>query len=109
MAVTGSRCSCDGSTTNSRDRWSDLASDSLSPVALDVDTPHAVLVLIPAVSDAEAVVPVEVPRCLETDPLPSPTCSARWPADLDRPPPRDTDSLRATETASEAEPPAVLV
>jgi hypothetical protein len=33
----------------------------LSPVAREVDSPQAVLVLIPAVSEADVVVPDEVP------------------------------------------------
>ena len=109
MAVTGSRCSSDASITNSRDRCSDLASDSLSPVAREVDTPHAVLVVIPAVSDAESVVPHEVPCCAEADPLPSPSGSTPRLADLDRAVPCDTDSFAAVETATEAESPTVLV
>ena len=61
IAVTGSRCNSDGSTTSSRERCSERASDSLSPAAREVETPHAVLVLIPVVSDVDSVVPHEVP------------------------------------------------
>ena len=71
MAVVGSRCSSDGSTRSSRERCSERASDSLSPVAREVDTPQAVLVLIPSVSETDSLVPCDVPV---------------WP-DRDRPPP----------------------
>src|SRR5450756_1344060 len=109
MAVSGSRCSSDGSTTSSRERCSDRASDSLSPVARDVDRPHAVLVLMPAVSDADSLVPRVVPVCVETDPLaPSASGNPRF-AGRDWPPPLELDSLSEVETAAEAESPAVLV
>ena len=68
--MTGSRCSSDGSTTSSRERCSERASDSLSPAAREVDRPHAVLVLIPVVSEADSDVPREVPDCAERDPPP---------------------------------------
>ena len=69
--MVGSRCSSDGSTRSSRERCSERASDSLSPVAREVDTPQAVLVLIPSVSETDSLVPCDVPV---------------WP-DRDRPPP----------------------
>src|SRR5260370_42658839 len=51
IALAGSCCSSCCSTRNSRERCMARASDSLSPVALDVVMPHAVLVLIPALTD----------------------------------------------------------
>jgi hypothetical protein len=108
MAVTGSRCSSAGSTTSSRERWSERASDSLSPVAREVDTPHAVLVLMPAVSEADADVPHEVPDCEERVPPPR-SGSTPPPAGLDLPVPVDRDSLSEVDVADEAESPTVLV
>ena len=67
MAVVGSRCSSDGSTRSSRERCSERASDSLSPVAREVDTPQAVLVLIPEVSETDSLVPCDVPDCADRD------------------------------------------
>jgi hypothetical protein len=108
IAVAGSRCSSDGSTTNSLDRWSDLASDSLSPVAREVERPQAVLVLIPAVSEADAEVLRDVPACAERD---APPASGRTPgaAEWLRPVPVDRESLSDAEAAAEAESPTVLV
>src|SRR6478736_4155110 len=101
MAVTGSRCNSDGSTTNSRERCSDRASDSLSPVAREVDTPHAVLAAIPVVSDADSDVPQEAPACDERDPPPR-SGSTPPPDGLVRPVPVDDDSLVDVEVAAEA-------
>ena len=70
MAVVGSRCSSDGSTSSSRERWRERASDSLSPVAREVDTPQAVLVLIPSVSETDSLVPCDVPLWPDRDPPP---------------------------------------
>ena len=67
IAVTGSRCSSDGSTTSSRERCSERASDSLSPVAREVDSPQAVLVLIPVVSESDSLVPRERPAWVDRD------------------------------------------
>ena len=108
IAVTGSRWSSAASTTNSRERCSDRASDSLSPVARDVDTPHAVLVLIPVVSDVESEVPQDVPAWEDRDPPPR---SGRTPLPdgLVRPVPTDRDSLLDVDVAEEAESPTVLV
>src|SRR3984885_2770602 len=92
MAVTGSRCSSDGSTTSSRERCSDRASDSLSPAAREVDTPHAVLVLMPAVSDTDRVVPHDAPACGRARPVPV-----------------ERDSLSDEDAAAETESPTVLV
>src|SRR3984957_19849417 len=107
MAVTGSRCSSDGSTTSSLERCRDRASDSLSPVAREVDTPHAVLVLIPVVSEVDSLVPQEVPACAERDALPergrTPPPERDWPVPVDR------VSLSEVDVASEAESPTVLV
>src|ERR1700681_3180526 len=105
MAVSGSRCSSAGSTTSSRDRCRDRASDSLSPVARDVDTPHAVLVLMPAVSEADSLVPHVVPVCLEIDPPPLPPlpparANPRHVA-RDCPSLLELDSLSEVETAAE--------
>jgi hypothetical protein len=108
IAVTGSRCSSDGSTTSSRERCSDRASDSLSPVAREVDMPHAVLVLIPVVSEADSDVPQEAPACDERDPPPW-SGSTPPPEGLVRPVPVDDDSLLDVEVAVEAESPTVLV
>jgi len=108
MAVTGSRCSSDGSTTSSRERCNDRASDSLSPAAREVDTPHAVLVLIPVVSEADSDVPREVPDCAERDPPPR-SGSTPPPDGLVRPVPVDRDSLSDVDVADEAESPTVLV
>jgi hypothetical protein len=72
MAVVGSRCSSDGSTRSSRERCRERASDSLSPVAREVDSPQAVLAVIPSVSETDSLVPCDVPL---------------W-ADRDRPPPK---------------------
>ncbi|MGH2929255.1 MAG: hypothetical protein ACRDL8_13715, partial [Solirubrobacteraceae bacterium] len=104
MAVTGSRCSSDGSTTSSRERCSERASDSLSPAAREVDTPHAVLVLIPVVSEADSDVPREVPDCAERDP-PPPSGSTPAPDGLVLPVPVDRDSLSEVDVADEAESP----
>jgi hypothetical protein len=108
MAVTGSRCSSDGSTTSSRERCSERASDSLSPAARDVDKPHAVLVLIPSVSDVDCVVPHDVPACAERDPPPRSGMTPP-PAGLVRPVPAELDWLLDQEAAPEADSPTVLV
>src|SRR5208337_5159477 len=52
IALAGSCWSSCCSTRNSRERCKASASDSLSPVALDVVTPHAVLVLTPVLTDS---------------------------------------------------------
>src|SRR5260370_33475014 len=52
IALAGSCCSSCCSTRNSRERCMARASDSLSPVALDVVMPHAVLVLMPVLTDS---------------------------------------------------------
>src|ERR1700760_3719977 len=106
MALAGSRCSSAGSTTSSRGPCRERASDSLSPVARDVDSPQAVLVLIPVVSETDSVVPDDVPVWAERDPPPP---SGRTPAGLDVPVPSDRESLAATEPATELESPTVLV
>src|ERR1700685_3570556 len=107
MAVTGSRWSSVGSTTSSRERCRDRASDSLSPVAREVDTPHAVLVLIPVVSEVDSLVPHEVPSCVERDALPE--TGRTPPAERDRPVPVDRVSLSEVDVAAEEESPTVLV
>jgi hypothetical protein len=108
MAVAGSRCSSDGSTMSSRERCNERASDSLSPVAREVDTPQAVLVLMPVVSEADSDVPHELPDCDERDPPPR---SGRTPAPegLVRPVPAERDSLSEVDVEAEAESPTVLV
>jgi hypothetical protein len=108
MAVTGRRCSSDGSTTSSRERCSERASDSLSPAAREVETPHAVLVLIPVVSEADSDVPDDVPDCEELDPPPR-SGSTPPPDGLVRPTPVDRDSLSEVDVADEEESPTVLV
>jgi hypothetical protein len=107
IAVTGSRCSSDGSTRSSRERCSERASDSLSPVAREVDKPHAVLVAIPVVSEADSEVPHEVPDWEDRDPPRSGSTPA--PDGLVRPVPADHDSLSEVDEAAEAESPTVLV
>jgi hypothetical protein len=72
-----------------------------------VDTPQAVLVLIPAVSDSDSDVPRDLPVSPERA-LP-PNGSKLLSADLEWPLPRDLDSLSELEAATEAEPPTVLV
>lgn len=109
MAVGGSRWSSAGSTTTSRDRCRDRASDSLSPVAREVDTPHAVLVLMPAVSEVDSLVPQVVPVWVETEPPAPPGRAKPRSVARDRPPPRELDSLPETDTAAESESPTVLV
>jgi len=108
--VTGSRCSSDGSTTSSRDRCSDLASDSLSPVAREVDTPHAVLAAIPAVSETDSFVPEAVLACVDREP-PALGDSGSTPAPLwlDRPVPSDRDAFIPADAAAEKVSPTVLV
>src|SRR5215469_12863813 len=59
MALAGSCWSSCCSTRNSRDRCSARARDSLSLVALEVVNPHAVPVLIPALTDSDSLVPRE--------------------------------------------------
>lgn len=108
MAVGGSRWSSAASTTTSRDRWRERASDSLSPVARDVEVPHAVLVLMPEVSEVDSLVPHVVPVWVETEP-PAPGCAKPRSVARDRPPPRELDSLSEVETAAERESPTVLV
>src|SRR6266700_7805010 len=109
MAVSGSRCSSAGSTTTSRERCMDRASDSLSPVARDVDTPHAVLAAMPAVSEADSLVPHVEPACVEVDPPPTPASANPRSVAWDRPLPLELDSLSEVDTAAEAESPTVLV
>ena len=108
IAVAGSRCSSDGSTTSSRERCSERASDSLSPVAREVDTPHAVLTEIPVVSEADSEVPHEVPDWEDRDPPPR-SGSTPAPDGLVRPVPADLDSLPEVDAAAETESPTVLV
>jgi hypothetical protein len=72
-----------------------------------VDTPHAVLVLIPEVSDCDSDVPRDLPVSPERV-LP-PNGSKLLSADLEWPLPRDLDSLSELEAATEPEPPTVLV
>src|ERR1700735_548009 len=107
MAVAASRCSSDGSTTSSRERCNERASDSLSPAAREVETPQAVLVLIPVVSEADSDVPYEVPDCEERDPPPR-SGSTPPPDGLVRPTPVDRDSLSEVDVAGEEEAPTVL-
>jgi hypothetical protein len=73
-----------------------------------VDTPHAVLVLIPAVSDADRVVPHDAPACAECEPPPR-SGSTPPPAGLARPVPVERDSLPDQDAATELESPTVLV
>ena len=73
-----------------------------------VDTPQAVLVLMPAVSDCDSDVPRELPVSPERV-LPPPNGSKLLSADLEWPLPRDLDSLSELEAATAAEPPTVLV
>ena len=108
MAVTGSRCSSDGSTTSSRERCSDRASDSLSPVAREVDSPQAVLVLIPAVSETDSLVPREVPACADRD-RPPPKGMTPAPGPREYPVPSEVDTLSLVDAAAETESPTVLV
>jgi hypothetical protein len=108
MPVTGSRCSSDGSTTSSRDRCRERASDSLSPVAREVDSPQAVLVLIPAVSETDSLVPREVPVCPDRD-RPPPRGMTPAPGVREYPVPSEVDSLSLVDEAAETESPAVLV
>ena len=108
MAVVGSRCSSDGSTTSSRERCRDRASDSLSPVAREVDVPQAVLVLIPAVSETDSLVPRDVPACAERD-RPPPNGVTPAPAAWEYPVPSEVDSLSLVDAAAETESPTVLV
>jgi len=56
MALAGSCWSSCCSTRNSRERCRARASDSLSPAALEVVIPHAVLVLTPSLSDSLSLV-----------------------------------------------------
>src|ERR1700728_2980529 len=108
MAVTGSCCSSDGSTTSSRERCSDRASDSLSPVAREVDSPQAVLVLIPEVIETDSLVPREVPACAELD-RPPPKGMTPPPGDREYPVPSEVDRLSLVDVAAETESPTVLV
>ena len=63
IALAGSCCSSCCSTRNSRERCRASASDSLSPAALDVVIPHAVLVLTLALTDSLSLVLRESPVC----------------------------------------------
>ena len=99
----GSRCSSEASTRNSLERCRDCASDWLSPAASVVDTPQAVLVLIPAVSDGDSDVPRDLPVSPER--VRPPNGSKLLSADREWPLPRDHDSLSELEAATEAEPP----
>src|SRR5215472_15423075 len=106
IAVGGSRCSSEASARNSLERCRDCASDWLSPVASVVDTPQAVLVLMPVVSDCD--VPCDLPVSPERV-LPPANGSKLLSAELEWPLPRDADSLSELEAETEAEPPTVLV
>src|ERR1700727_421163 len=108
MAVVGSRCSSDGSTSSSRERWRERASDSLSPVAREVDTPQAVLVLIPSVSETDSLVPCEVPVWPDRDRPPPNGVTPAAPA-CEQPLPSDVDELSLVDDAAVLESPTVLV
>jgi hypothetical protein len=109
IALAGSCWSWCCSTRNSLDRWSAWANDSLSPVAWDVVIPHAVLVLIPALTDRLSPLPRDSLVCALREvlagqgaiPLPG----------LARPDeaPRVEPSLVDHDPATELTDPAVLV
>jgi hypothetical protein len=86
----------------------DCASDSLSPAARLVDIPHAVLVLIPAVSDSDWLDPCDLLVSADRD-EPPPNGRKLLGVERDCPLPRDSDSLPVAEVASEADSPTVLV
>src|SRR5215472_4406173 len=105
-ALGGSCCSSWASTRNSRERCAVVPSDSLSPIARDVLTPHDVLVLIPSVIDSESLVPCDS----LTSRLPDPVRGANGAAPLvvwPRPRLRPDVSLRDTEAAQESAVPTV--
>ena len=109
IALTGSCWSSYCSTRNSRDRCRARARDWLSPVAREVVTPHAVLVLIPVLTDSVSLVPRESLAWTVRERLPRDGSSV-LPVSL-RPHPvlRVVPSLADHDSASELVEPAVLV
>src|SRR5580704_11967694 len=108
IALAGSCWSSCCSTRNSRDRCSARARDSLSPVALDVVIPHAVLVLIPALTDSDSLVPRESLAWVLRDRVPR--HGSRPPASVrPRPVLRAVPSVADHDVASELTEPVVLV
>src|SRR5260370_20961606 len=108
IALAGSCWSSCCSTRNSRERCMARASDSLSPVALDVVMPHAVLVLMPALTDSLSPMLRESLVCTLREKL-ARAGSSRLPPSL-RPCPAlpDDPSLADHEVASAFADPLVL-
>src|SRR5579862_54809 len=105
IALTGSCWSWCCSTRNSLDRCSARASDSLSPVAVDVVIPHAVLALMPSLTDSLTPLPRDVPACALREKLAG---QGPWPVQPE-PVPRLEPSLVDHESATELTEPVVLV
>src|SRR5580693_507507 len=109
IAVGGSRWSSLASTRNSRERWTDLARDSLPLVAAEVDSPQAVLAEIPAVTDSVALVPLEVPDSPPRDMLELANGTKLLSLERPRLVPRDVESLADSDVPSDTLSPTVLV
>ena len=108
IALAGSCWSSCCSTRNSRERCRPRASDSLSPVALDVVIPQAVLVLTLALTDSLSLVLYESPVWTLREKL-ARDGSSRLPSLWPCPVLRDRPSLSDHEVAVELAEPVVLV
>ena len=108
IALAGSCWSSCCSTRNSRERCSARARVSLSPVALDVVIPHAVLVLTLVLTDSLSLVLCESPVWTLREKL-ARDGSSRLPSLWPCPVLRDRPSLCDHEVAVEFAAPVVLV
>src|SRR5437588_5955578 len=108
IALVGSCWSSCCSTRNSRERCRARASDSLSPVALDVVIPHAVLALTPALTDSLSLMLRESLVWMLREKL-ARDGSSRLPSLRPCPVLRDNPSLADHEAATELTDPVVLV
>src|SRR6266851_10061343 len=108
IALAGSCCSSCCSTRNSRERCRARASDSLSPVALEVVIPHAVLALTPALTDSLSLVLRESLVWMLREKL-ARDGSSRLPSLRPCPVLRDNPSLADHDAATELTDPVVLV
>src|SRR5580658_2421716 len=108
IALAGSCWSWCCSTRNSRERCMARASDSLSPVALEVVIPHAVLVLMPVLTESLSPVLHESPAWTLRENVPragSTPPASLWPCPLLR----EVPSLVDHDVAVELTEPVVLV
>src|SRR5580704_7139158 len=108
IALAGSCWSSCCSTRNSRERCKASASESLSPVALEVVSPHAVLVLTPALTDSLSLMFCESLVWTLREKL-AREGSSRLPSLRPCPVLRDSPSLCDHEVAVELTDPVALV